>query len=47
MDNDGFKIDTLTGASETSHRTNIMLVENKDLIEHNVPDATAPTPMNP
>ena len=47
MDNDGFKIDTLTGASETNHRTNITLVENKDLIEHNVPDATAPTPMNP
>ena len=47
MDNDDFKTDTLTGASETNHRTNVMFVQNEDLIEHNVPDATAPTLMNP
>ena len=34
MDNDDFKTDTLTGASETNHRTNVMLVQNEDLIEH-------------
>ena len=47
MDNDDFKTDTLTGASETNHRTNVMFVQNQDLIEHNVPDATAPTFINP
>ena len=47
MDNDDFKTDTLAGASETNHRTNKMFVQNEDLIEHNVPDATAPTLMNP
>ena len=34
MDNDDFKTDTLTGASETNHRTNVMLVQKEDLIEH-------------
>ena len=47
MDNDDFKTDTLTGASETNHRTNVMFVQNEDLIEYNVPDATAPTLINP
>ena len=47
MDNDDFKTDTLAGASETNHRTNVMFVQNEDLIEHNVPDATAPTLMTP
>ena len=47
MDNDDFKTDTLAGASETNHRTNKMFVQNEDLIEHNVPDATAPTLINP
>ena len=47
MDNDNFKTDTLTGASETNHRTNVMFVQNENLIEHNVPDATAPTLINP
>ena len=47
MDNDDFKTDTLTGASETNHRTNVMFVQNEDLIEHNVPDATVPTLINP
>ena len=47
MDNDDFKTDTLTGASETNHRTNVMFVQNEDLIEHNVLDATAPTLINP
>ena len=47
MDNDDFKTDTLTGASETNHRTNVMFVQNEDLIEHNAPDATAPTLINP
>ena len=47
MDNDDFKTDTLTGASETNHRTNVMFVQNEDLIEHSVPDATAPTLINP
>ena len=47
MDNDDFKTDILTGASETNHRTNVMFVQNEDLIEHNVPDVTAPTLINP
>ena len=47
MDNDDFKKDTLTGASETHHQTNVMLVQNEDLIERSVPDATAPTLINP
>ena len=47
MDNDNFKTDTLTGASETNHRSNVMFVQNEDLIEHNFPDATAPTLINP
>ena len=47
MDNDDFKMDTLTGASETNHRTNVMFVQSEDLIEHNVPDATASTLVNP
>ena len=47
MDNDDFKTDTLTGASETNHRTNVMFVQKEDLIEPNVPDATAPTLINP
>ena len=34
MDNEDFNTDTLTGASETNHRTNVMLVQNEDLIEH-------------
>ena len=37
----------MTGVSETNHRTNVMFVQNEDLIEHNVPEATAPTPINP
>ena len=47
MRNDDFKTDTLIGASETNNRTNVMLVQDEDLIEHNVPDATAPTLINP
>ena len=47
MDNDDFKMDTLTGASETNHRTNVMFVQNENLIEHNVSDAIAPTLINP
>ena len=47
MNNDDFKTDILTGVSETNHRTNVMFVQNEDLIEHNVPEATAPTPINP
>ena len=47
MDNDDVKMDTLTGASETNHRTNVMFVRNEDLIERNVPDAIAPTLINP
>ena len=47
MDNDDFKTDTLTGASDANHRTNVMFVQNEDLIEHNVPDATTPTLINP
>ena len=47
MDNDDFKTDPLTGASETNHRTNVMFVQNEDLIEHNVPNATAPILINP
>ena len=47
MDNDDFKTDTLTGALEKNHRTKVMFVQNEDLIEHNVPDATAPTLINP
>ena len=47
MDNDDFKKDTLTVASETHHQTNVMLVQNEDLIERSVPDATAPTLINP
>ena len=47
MDNDNFKTDTLTGASETNHQTNVMFVQNEDLIERNAPDATAPTLINP
>ena len=37
----------LTDALNTNHGTNVMFVQNKDLIEHNVPDATAPTLINP
>ena len=33
MDNDDFKTDTLTGASETNHRTNVMFVQNENLID--------------
>ena len=47
MDNGDFKTDTLTGASETNYRTNVMFVQDEDLIEHNAPDATAPTLINP
>ena len=47
MDNDNFKMDILTDASETNHRTNVMFVQSEDLIEHKVPDATAPTLINP
>ena len=47
MDNDDFKADTLTGPSERNHRTNVMFLQNEDLIEHNVPDATASTLINP
>ena len=47
MDNDDFKTDTLTGALEKNHRTKEMFVQNKDLIEHNVSDPTAPTLINP
>ena len=47
MHNDDFKTDTLISASETNNRTNVMLVQDEDLIEHNVPDATAPTLINP
>ena len=47
IDNDDFKTDTLTGVSEADHRTNVMFVKNEDLIKHNVPDATAPTLINP
>ena len=47
MDNDGFKTDTLTGASKTNHGTNVMFVRNEDLSEHNIRGATAPTLINP
>ena len=47
MDNDNFKSDALTSASETNHYINVMFVQNADLIELNVPDATAPTFINP
>ena len=47
MDDDDLKTDTSTSASEKNHRTNVMFVQNEDLIEHNVPDATAPTLINP
>ena len=47
INNDHFKTDTLTGASKTNHRTNATFVQNEDLIQHNVPDATAPTLINP
>ena len=47
MDNDDFKTDSLSGASETNHRTNVMFVHNEYLIEHNVPDAPVPTLINP
>jgi len=36
MDNDDFKTDTLTGASETNHRTNVMFVQNENLIKDNL-----------
>ena len=47
MDNDDFKTDTLTGATETNHQTNVIFVQNEDLNEQNIPDATAPTLINP
>ena len=47
MDNDDFKTDTLIGASETNHQTNVIFVQNEDLNEHNILDATAPTLINP
>ena len=47
MDNDDFKTSTLTGAWKTNHRTNVMFVQNEDLIEHNISDATAPALINP
>ena len=47
MDDDDLKTDTSTSASEKNHRTNVMFVQNEDLIEHNVPDTTAPTLFNP
>ena len=47
MDNDDFKTDTVTGASETNQRTNVVFVQNEDLIEHNLPDAAVPTLINP
>ena len=37
----------LTDALDTNYGTIVMFVQNKDLIEHNVPDATAPTLVNP
>ena len=43
MDNDDFKTDTLTGASETNHRTNVMFVQNENLIDPNSLESTAPT----
>ena len=47
MDNDDFKTSTLTGTLKTNHRTNVMFVQNEDLIEHNISDATAPALINP
>ena len=36
MDNDDFKTDTLIGASETNHRTNVMFVQNENLVKDNI-----------
>ena len=33
MDNDDFDTDTLTGASETNHRTNVMFVQIENIIK--------------
>ena len=47
MDNDDFKTDTLTGASETNHRTNVMFVQNENLVQHNISNTGIPTLINP
>ena len=47
MDNDGFETNTLTGASETNHRTNVMFVQNENLIDPNSLESTAPTLTKP
>ena len=47
MDNADFKTDTLTGASETNHRTNVMFVQNKNLVKNNISKTKIPTLINP
>ena len=42
MDNDDFKTDTLTGASETNHRTNVMFVQNENLLDKSLQSSKVP-----
>ena len=47
MDNDDFKSDTLTGASETNHRTNVMFVQNENLLNKNLQSSISPKLITP
>ena len=47
MDNDDFKTDTLTGASETNHRNNVMFGQNENLVKNNISKTRIPTLINP
>ena len=46
MDNADFKTDTLTGASETNHKTNVMFVQNENLVKNNISKRRIPTLIN-
>ena len=47
MDNNDFKMDTLTGASETNHRTDVMFVQNENLVKSSISKTRIPTLINP
>ena len=47
VNNDDFKTDTLTGVSETNCRTNVMFVQNENLVKNNISKTRIPTLINP
>ena len=47
MENVDFNTGTLTGASETNHRTNAMFVQNENLFKNNISKTGIPTLINP